>query len=774
MPSRDRASYAAVVGVMALAIALLGSGLRWPACVVAMAAVAAAVPSWRSSRRFEQPSPLLVLLLLMAAFTAFQLVPLPSAVVRVLSPQARAAVMDSYAVLGEEPPAFMPLSRDAPGTWLELAKHVSFACVAFVALRLSSSRRHRRQLLAAVALAGGGLAAIGLLHRALDLHQLFGLYDPQDNDPLFLTPLINPNHLAGMLALTVPIAGALAIEARGPWRMVWLACGLAATVVCLLTRSRGGAIALAVAVLIFAGLTLAGRWERGSGRRSANGLTVRGPAVGIALCALTLAVYFSASGVVAELSGTRSGEWTDPNSKFAAWRSAGTLLREHWLTGVGRGAFESVFPRVHEPSAFHTYSHVENEYLQVAIDWGAPAAIALAFVLAWLSLVAVHRRRDGVLAAGALGGLAGIGLQNFVDFSLEIPGVAIPVILVAATLTYPQLGMATRDRKARWVRVGAAAAAVIAVIGAVSPLGQPVRDARAELAEMPTESPTQRAAVVRAAKTQMRRHPSDYYAPARIAHASVLGSDPEGARYLSHALSLHPTHPGLHHLVARLLLRRGNDAQARIEYALAVRFSRKPGPLLDEILEQWADENDAALALPLEASRVPSIVRALRDRRRADVALAYVGRVVVTDPNNVRYLRLEYELALLVERWDRAATAARAAHRVMPSPASALALASALVEAGDLDAAEAALIEARSLNPSDAQQVEITSLLGTVQMRRENWVEARATLRGLTELPAVDRKTRRSAHQRLSAVERALGNKHQAEWEAARARDLRD
>ena len=58
------------------------------------------------------------------------------------------------------------------------------------------------------------------------------------------------------------------------------------------------------------------------------------------------------------------------------------LIHESPWAGIGRGAFEPVFTRVHPASAFATFSHVENEYVQAVVDWGVPGTIALAGILA--------------------------------------------------------------------------------------------------------------------------------------------------------------------------------------------------------------------------------------------------------------------------------------------------------------------------------------------------------------------------------------------------------
>src|SRR6185369_6190725 len=109
-----------------------------------------------------------------------------------------------------------------------------------------------------------------------------------------------------------------------------------------------------------------------------------------------------------------------------------------WV-GVGRGAFEAAFTRVHPASGLASYSHLENEYLQAVVDWGVIGALALGLLAIWVAVAAVKRWRDGPLAAGALGALTVVAIQSNVDFGVEFLGLAAPMTAVAAALTYVPL-----------------------------------------------------------------------------------------------------------------------------------------------------------------------------------------------------------------------------------------------------------------------------------------------------------------------------------------------
>src|SRR5690606_33741716 len=98
--------------------------------------------------------------------------------------------------------------------------------------------------------------------------------------------------------------------------------------------------------------------------------------------------------------------------------STTSLVEESPWAGIGRGAFEPVFTRVHPGAAFHSFSHVENEYLQAVVEWGIPGSVFLFLSALWFGITAARRWHQGPLAAGALGAITAVALQSTVDFGV--------------------------------------------------------------------------------------------------------------------------------------------------------------------------------------------------------------------------------------------------------------------------------------------------------------------------------------------------------------------
>ncbi len=768
MRQRDRVTWLIAILALVTSVFAIGGVHRWSVLAIALLAAGALSMLITSQRRVGSWPPLLVLLGIAAVLTAIQLVPLPIGVLGALHPEAYELVRDGRLLAGDDP-SFAPLSLDPPGTLFELVKLCAYLALAYVALRMSAGERGRTRILTAVAAVIGAAAGIGLIHKLLEAHTLYGLYRPRYAYAEFLGPLLNRNHFASLLAVGTLVAGGLALRHRIPTahRLGWGAVGLLCLVESLLIQSRGAAVGLALGLGTAAGVLLLQRWMASSERRRQRpDLTkVTIPATIVVLCALTMVVFFSAGGVGKELSATTSAELSQPHSKYVAWRSGARLLEDSPWIGVGRGAFESAFTHVHPGSGFLTYSHLENEYLQTAVDWGIPGALLIAASMVWTLLLAARRWNQGPLAAGALGAIVAVAAQSVVDFGIELPGLAVPMILVLATLTHVPVveQRPTRVRKARIARAAAVAGLVAIAALLVTPLGRTLHEDHALLRETKPRVPD-------VGREVMLRHPVDYLGAAYVAAALYDVGDVRAKDLLNQAMRLHPTHPELHRLAARLLLRTGRPGQALVEYGLAIRSSANPVSLLRELVLRFPRPEDAIKALPIDHIRPRRIARILVDEKKASVALPYLKQVVGTTPQDPATLKL---LASIAEQLQDVAAQELALRRLVeqdPGQENYLALARVYHAQKKLPEAEKAARRAADKRGPASVLVEANLLVADILIDGKSWkpaLEHLTRMRDETELYVL---ARREIHRRLATVEDGLGNPRQADWERQRAR----
>lgn len=729
MRSRERATL--VLGALALALAVLGVGGAVPSVQLALGLVlGAALAVQVTSRRNLPLTPLLAALGAAIALTALQLVPLPVDLAAALDGPGQALRAEGLELLGERE-SFAPLSRDPASTRHGLALLVLLAGAAYLAHRIAATERGRAALVAAVVLVGMAAVAVTAAHEAVGARVLYGVYEPRMATPVLLGPLLNPNHLGCLFALTAAAALGLALDGgrRSAARTAWALCAALATAATLLTQSRGATVALLAGGAVCAGTALGQRLRGRDLRQASSRFTIDSIAIGVvALCGLALLVYSSGAGVSEQLRDTSAEEWHAPRSKYAAWRSAMQLVAEAPWLGVGRGAFEATFTRVHGAAGRVTFSHPENEYVQAVVEWGVAGALVLAACLGWLAVAAARRWRTGALSSAALGGCVVVAVQSVVDFGLELPGLALPTIALLATLVHvPLRESAGRARRGGMgLRTAACLGTLAATVALATPATELVREAHQQLLAT-------RPASVELGRKLARRHPHDYLA---FAHLGEAYRDRGGELpFYNHALRLHPTHPGLHRVVARALLARGATRQAALEYAFALRHSAEIAPLLGEVVRAFSEPDLAALAIPTDYPAPEHLARVLVQEKAQRVALIYLTRVAKEHPSAPRVGELLYNAALGAGDLELAETAARLRHRTSPSAASLLALGRLLVQRDQLDDAAAALAELDRLAGKPEELAAVRLLACDVHLARRDWPAARSCVERLAESP---------------------------------------
>jgi len=607
--SSARTGSVALVAILIAGNALVRGGVGVPAIAVSGVLAAACLALAPRFGTRETPSvPVLAIGLAAAVLViALQLVPLPPGLVRVLSPRTDEALRDALGPLGLYP-AWRPLTLDPGTTALELAKAALFAAVAAAAGILGASDRRRDQVLRAVALCGVATVAVYI---GAALVGRTPLLEPR-------VTFVNPNHLAGFLQLAAWPALGFALRARGPARAGWLLAFTFTASGVFLSLSRAGIAAFFVGTGIFAVLRL--RANRGDERRrpmdalpgvppteldpaalavgartATRRVRSRTVAIGGVSAALAVAAWLALETILKEMSTI--GDESTTALKLGMWPLAIRMLREFPLVGIGRGAFATAYPAYKWDPIQRTFTHIENEWLQLPVELGVILGVGVIALFAWAFIAAARRRDLSRPLAGALAGAGALVAHNVFDFSLEIPGVAIPFAFV--------LGIASREMPRLAVRpwVIRAAAGVLLVTASAGLALHRAHSTEVDAAAVMAAA-TADDAVVRATDA-LRWHPVDYI-PAALAGDKLVieGRCREAMPWLTRAMIRNPTAPEPHHAAAYCLARSGQGALAKREYRLAFAYGDRTGlaeasvffPESRELLDAVPDTPDGLLA----------------------------------------------------------------------------------------------------------------------------------------------------------------------------------
>jgi tetratricopeptide (TPR) repeat protein len=712
-----RRSGLALLVLLVAALPLARGGVDLPARIAALAVSAVAL--LLVSRRDPVPLALPAAALWgVSGFVAFQLVPLPPWLLGALSPAAASHAEAFLGPLGLYP-AWRPLSLDPGATSGALAEALACACVATAtaAATVPEGKGRQETILAAVAL-GGPAAAAGTLFAALA-----GLTPAVE--PRFV--FVNPNHLAALLDLTAFVSLGFAVRERGSRRWTWLVAFVGSATVLLLTLSRGGIAAFLLGGAAFAALLARRARLRPGGRRALGWLLV--PAAG--------AVALAAGAFLAEgplLRALRTVPGVPDEAKLAMWPVAARLAARFPVSGIGRGAFATVYPNVKLDPSPVTSTHVENEWLQAVIDLGFPAGLLALGALAVAWLAAAKRRDLSRPEIGAAAGLFALGAQVTFDFSLDLLGIAIPAFVLLAAISRPTRA-ALRPRVA-----GGAALLALGVGGAglaVEARTDPDRAAAAIAASSPDHAPA-------LARLAVSWHPADYlpHAAAGAALASARRCA-EALPWLSRAMLLDATAAEPHRYTADCLARAREKELALREYRLALAFGDAGAlgaaaaryPALQDLLRVAPETPEGLRAAgtwlaPVDASEAERAFGRAWDEYGDREALEPLARTALAAADPVR-----------------AEQAARALVASAPSrPAGHLLLHRALVALGREDEAWAALEEGAARAPG---ALEVLEPLAMRAASRRRFAEARRILAGVVPRNAAEAATRRLLEARV-------------------------
>lgn len=744
---RARDWVTSIIGLAAICVSVLaiGGALRWTQALVALVVAGALVPTI-TSRRVLVRSPLIAIIAIALGLTAIQLVPLPEGVLDLLNPTSMALRADGAELLNTSP--WHAITLDTPGTLRALAFFAIILGIAIVALRIATTERGRYRILAAVAGLCGVTGVIVWIHELVGATSVYGLYEPSYAHPHLVGPLLNLNHLGCLMATGTVLAIGLATHARqATWlRVAWVGVMALCGSLAVATVSRGATLALLFGVLVVGSTLIAQRItdpNRRSGRRSEL-LTKSLPIGIVAVCTVFVVIYSSAGNVGHQLGELSFDEVSRPRTKFAAWKASTALVEESPWLGVGRGGFETAFTRIYPDAGFSTFSHTENAYLQAVVDWGIPGAALIGLALGWFWVVALRRWRDGPLSAGALGALAVVAIQSNVDFGIELLGLAAPVTAIAATVAYVPLREAATRAVGPALRIAHIIGLVVAALVLFSARTTTVAEDHARI-DASSSLDDIRASV--------ERHPFDYYGYAQAAqHYAKLNDRKAAVPLLNHALRLHPTHPGLHRLAARYLLRAGLTTQAAIEYAEAIRTGGAPQMLVKELVAVLPPK-DAVAALPIDYPYMAQMVQLLEDLERRDLALAWLAQIQRMQPRRAGVCTALYELALRDKNLAAIEIAEKACGEQSLDPTMRLSLVRLLAPRGAHDEVIRLIGDVEEWSGTVEIKVEGWLALCDAHIALGAWDVAKRCVRRLDASALLPREAGGEIRRRLEAIE---------------------
>ncbi|MGC1678122.1 MAG: O-antigen ligase family protein [Candidatus Binataceae bacterium] len=697
----------------------------------------------------------------------------------------------------------------APELTRELViKLVAYSAFFFVVLlypfgpsmHAESEKNFYRYVIIAVLVTALVVACIGILERVFWNGKILWVFVPYDwgramPDAMDRArgPFVNPDHFGSYLNLVIPVALAgvffptfvVRKSSSEAFRVFCAAVVLIASTALFLSLSRAGwigAIVGATALVYMAHFIP--RAKRPALLRLSWKVAVPLGAAMFALVLLTSSLFSGAQG--RQQADVRLMETVSQHQslhfRFDVWRDSVGIVRAFPLFGIGLGSFPDVFPHFQQaPWSWEAAREAHNDYLELLIGAGA-VGFAL---LGWFFIAVIRRLYRGIRAlppdvlpvgAALTAGMAALAFQEFFDFNLQIPAVAILMTLFLA-LAF-RLVAATRLGEPapqpvgvkRWAMPAALSATAIGI--GIAALAQPkipypydmrapktASQARALILAHPTsvvphlwmvETMGKRlppAMRVQELETAVWLNPTSPYARDQYAEALVWNGQPgESLKQIQESVFDSPYLSTHYYLERRLIpwlspaeraaVERGLDRAIADDYPAAVwtlaevyDLDHEYGREGELLAHAASTESDPAVRANLLVSAGGSAARA-GDLGQAEAHLRAAAELAPDNPDSYHYLATM--IFAPKKQMDSARAVIQQGINAGADPFTLdLALADAASIAGDQPTMEKALLDASNTRPSDDAAA---SRLADLYMQQKRFDDAVLLLRRTAEL----------------------------------------
>jgi O-antigen ligase len=251
---------------------------------------------------------------------------------------------------------------------------------------------------------------------------------------------VNPNHMAGLLELLLPLALSFTLVGRvKPLGRVFLGyCALVMLAGIGVSVSRGSWIAITVTLLVFFAVLAIQNAQRLPALVLMGGLVMGGT------------FFIARTDYFQKRIKETFDKGVEQDTRFQLWESTVQMWRDHFWWGVGPAHFDHRFREYRPEEIQKRPDRAHNEFLNLVADWGVAgsvivfAALACAFTGVFRCWKHVRRSESALDAGqsnrfafffGSFFGLLAVLIHSAVDFNMQIPANAILVFVLVGLLS---------------------------------------------------------------------------------------------------------------------------------------------------------------------------------------------------------------------------------------------------------------------------------------------------------------------------------------------------
>lgn len=382
---------------------------------------------------FLYKTPGLTPLLIFVFFMLFQLIPLPPAALKAISP----AAYETYARAGWGEGGWVPISLNKKAALMEFFRLAAYVCFYFLTVQMLAEKGRLKRTVAAISVFASALSLFAILQHITSNGKIYWLRGLADAAGTPFGPYVNRNHYAGLMEMLFPVVLGMFLyympPARyGPLRArlsefigrrrsgIHLILGLSSVLIAtsvFLSLSRGGIMSLGLSMVLFGALLFK------SGASLKRGLLV------VSIIAVTIfsVGWFGWVPIMERFEDAAHPEFQAYDERRTIWKDSAEMAGDYLASGAGFGSFKSLYPSYRTlTDDTRAVEHAHNDYIEIA-SGGGLTALFLALWFAGAVLLrfwrAFSKRREPYsihLSIGCAAGLFSIALHGLTDFNLHI------------------------------------------------------------------------------------------------------------------------------------------------------------------------------------------------------------------------------------------------------------------------------------------------------------------------------------------------------------------
>lgn len=397
-------------------------------------------------------TPLLFFMLALAVVVVIQVIPMPAALLGLLSP----STLRAYNLFSNDGVSvWRAISIDPQSTLDELWKLLSYIAIFTVIINHFKTRAQVTKILRLVVWLGVGIAVFAVVQRLAWNGRLYWIFPIRPgiefSEGYIWGPYINRNHFAGYMELVIPIAlgfflyrmteikvasdmplvRKLHIYANSKVILpmgVFLTSALVMVAVLFISLSRGGVVGVATGVIIFMAMS----HRRRSLKNKIAVLSVIGVVLLLAVIVLSWNRLEDRFEDIAE---------EGKNPRFEILADSVNMVKDFPLLGTGLGTFKTSYLSYQTKHSTAYFKNADNDFLETLTETGLIGFAVTGGVIFFFfyPVVQVWRVRQNTfvkcMAAAGVASCGALFIHSFTDFNTRIPANAM-LITVIAGLTY--------------------------------------------------------------------------------------------------------------------------------------------------------------------------------------------------------------------------------------------------------------------------------------------------------------------------------------------------